>query len=187
MNLQKKIKLLTGVAVISSFVCVSAFAAQADKDAPNKFPKRPINEVEYYGITTSSISSAVGIPAGSPTFMTSGTVPPVLNKNGKTIYERYGDTKSQGIGILKEIEKQLKDQGLTLADIAYLRVYVAKDAEKDDKFDFNGWFEAYAQFFNTPTNPVKPARSTVGVAGLVNPDWLIEIEAVAVYPRGSKD
>jgi len=29
---------------------------------------------------------------------------------------------------------------------------------------------------------VKTARSTVGVAALVNPDWLIEVEAVAVYP-----
>ena len=32
-------------------------------------------------------------------------------------------------------------------------------------------------------NPNKVARSTVGVASLVVPDWLIEIEAVAVFPE----
>ena len=56
------------------------------------------------------------------------------------------------------------------------------DKEKGGQCDFKGWFEAYAQFFGTPENPTKPARSTVGVAALVSPAWLIEIEAVAVYP-----
>ena len=37
---------------------------------------------------------------------------------------------------------------------------------------------------NTAANPVKTARSTVGVTALVNADWLIEIEAFAVYPAG---
>jgi enamine deaminase RidA (YjgF/YER057c/UK114 family) len=69
-----------------------------------------------------------------------------------------------------------------LKDVIYLRVYVTEDIAKEGHFDFEGWFAAYAQFFGTPENPVKPARSTVGVAGLVNPDWLIEIEAVAAYP-----
>ena len=64
----------------------------------------------------------------------------------------------------------------------YLRVYVVADKAKGGKFDFPGWFEAYGQFFGTAENPVKPARSTVGVAALVNPELLIEIEAVAAYP-----
>lgn len=57
------------------------------------------------------------------------------------------------------------------------------DPFKNNTVDFQGWFDAYAQFFNTATTP-KVARSTVAVAGLVDPDWLIEIEAVAVYPKG---
>jgi enamine deaminase RidA (YjgF/YER057c/UK114 family) len=71
---------------------------------------------------------------------------------------------------------------LSLKDVVYLRVYVTPDAAKGGKPDFAGWFKAYGEFFNTKENPVKTARSTVGVAALVNPDWLIEIEAVAVYP-----
>ena len=69
-----------------------------------------------------------------------------------------------------------------MQDVVYLRVYVVPDKEKGGQCDFKGWFEAYGQFFGTAENPTKPARSTVGVAALVSPDWLIEIEAVAVYP-----
>ena len=47
----------------------------------------------------------------------------------------------------------------------------------------DGWSAAYGEVFGTPANPTKPARSTVGVVALVNADWLIEIEAFAVYPK----
>ncbi|MDQ0921105.1 RidA family protein [Paenibacillus sp. V4I5] len=181
MMITNKVKTIAAVTLGSCLICVSAYAAGTEKSS--KYPSEPIHEVEFYGNPASSISAGVSVPAGSSYLFTSGTVPPVLNKEGKTVYERYGDTKTQGIGIIKEIEKQLKDKGLTLADVAYLRVYITADAAKEGKFDYQGWFDAYAQFFGNETNPVKPARSTVGVAGLVNSDWLIEIEAVAVYPK----
>ncbi len=143
----------------------------------------PPEGVTFSGPPSSPISAMVAIPAGRALLFTSGTVPPVADESipaGSTA--RFGDTKTQGIGILRQIEAKLKEAGLTLRDVVYLRVYVAADKSKEGKFDYPGWFEAYAQFFGTPENPVKPARSTVGVAGLVNPDWLVEIEAVAVYP-----
>ena len=58
------------------------------------------------------------------------------------------------------------------------------DATKQNKIDVAGWNAAYGEVFNTAVNPVKSARSTVGVTALVNADWLIEIEAFAVYPAG---
>ncbi|WP_436242551.1 RidA family protein [Paenibacillus sp. LjRoot56] len=181
MNITKKWKTIVAATVGSCLICVSAYAAGTEKSS--KYNAEPINEVEFYGNPASSIAAGVSVPAGASYLFTSGTVPPVINKEGKTVYERYGDTKTQGIGILKAIETQLKDKGLTLADVAYLRVYVTPDAAKEGKFDYQGWFDAYAQFFGTEANPVKPARSTVGVASLVSSDWLIEIEAVAVYPK----
>ncbi len=143
----------------------------------------PPAEVTFSGPTSSPISAAVAVPAGRALYFTSGTVPPVVDESipaGSSA--RYGDTKTQGAGVLRQIESRLKEAGLGLKDVVYLRVYIAADKSKEGKFDYPGWFEAYAQFFGTAANPVKPARSTVGVAGLVNPDWLIEIEAVAVYP-----
>ncbi len=65
--------------------------------------------------------------------------------------------------------------------MVYLRVYLVNDPVLG-KVDYQGWFDAYAQFFNQGNVP-KVARSTLAVAGLVDPGWLIEIEAVAVYPK----
>ena len=137
-------------------------------------------DVAFTGEGASPIASGVAVPAGRSYFWTSGTVPSLVKKDGATIYERYGDTYVQGVSCLKNIEKVLADQGLTLKDVVYLRVYVVADAAKGGRPDFAGWFKAYGEFFNTATNPVKTARSTVGVSALVSPDWLIEIEAVAV-------
>lgn len=134
------------------------------------------------GEAKSSIASGVALPAGRALFWTSGTVPTQLNKDGKTVYERYGDTYTQGVSALKNIQQVLAAQGLTMKDVVYLRVYVTPDAAKDGKPDFAGWFKAYGEFFNNEKNPAKTARSTVAVAGLVSPDWLIEIEAFAAYP-----
>ena len=142
----------------------------------------PPAEIVLPADAKSPIANGVALPAGRALFWTSGTVPTLLNKDGKTIYERYGDTYAQGVSALKNIEQVLAAQGLSLKDVVYLRVYVAADAAKEGKPDFAGWFKAYAEFFNNAQNPGKTARSTVGVAALVSPDWLIEIEAFAVYP-----
>ena len=142
----------------------------------------PPAEIVLPADAKSPIADGVALPAGRALFWTSGTVPTPLNKDGKTIDERYGDTYTQGVSALKNIEQVLAAQGLSLKDVVYLRVYVAADVAKEGKPDFAGWFKAYGEFFNNGKNPGKTARSTVGVAALVSPDWLIEIEAFAVYP-----
>jgi enamine deaminase RidA (YjgF/YER057c/UK114 family) len=142
----------------------------------------PPADVTFTGDAAWSIASGVALPAGRAVFWTSGTVPATLNKDGQTTHERMGDTYTQGVSCLKNIEEVLKGQGLTLKDVVYLRVYITPDAAKGGKVDFAGWFKAYGEFFNNAQNPAKTARSTLAVAGLVNPDWLIEIEAFAVYP-----
>ncbi|MBO1346767.1 MAG: RidA family protein [Hormoscilla sp. GUM202] len=140
--------------------------------------------VEFYARPTSSIASAVAVPGGRGYFWTSGTVPPPLDRNAPAgSRERYGDTKTQALGTLKRIEERLQQVGLTISDVIYLRVYLVADKFKDNQIDYQGWFDAYKEYFNNSSNPNKVARSTVGVAGLVVPDWLIEIEAVAVFPE----
>ena len=41
---------------------------------------------------------------------------------------------------------------------------------------------AYREFFGTAGQPNRPARSTMQVAGLVDPGWLVEIEVTAAAP-----
>jgi enamine deaminase RidA (YjgF/YER057c/UK114 family) len=128
--------------------------------------------VTFAGDPTAAISSGVALPAGTSLYWTSGTPPSAP----------LGDMKAQGENTLRKIEATLKAQGLTLHDVVYLRVYLKGD-KATGAVDYKGWFDAYGEFFGTAMNATKPARSTIAVAGLVNPDWLIEIEAFAAYPK----
>lgn len=169
--------LLVGICIC--FIGLYAFGIDLKAVARPALPK----EVIFYGTPTSPISSAVAVPEDQAYYWTSGTVPPVINPDAPLrTRDRYGDTKTQAIGTLERIKDLLADVGLTLSDVVYLRVYLVADPAMDNQVDYQGWFDAYAQFFNNPENPVKTARSTLAVAGLVDPGWLIEIEAVAVYP-----
>jgi enamine deaminase RidA (YjgF/YER057c/UK114 family) len=166
--------------ILAAGVCLGLLARAQDTAKPGEPPAA----VSFYGSPQSPIWGGVSVPSDQAYLWTSGTGAPVLNKDAKPgSPERYGDTKTQAVATLKSIEEQLKAKGLSLKDVVYLRVYVVPDKNKENKPDYAGWFEAYAQFFGTSANPNKVARSTVGVQSLVNPDWLIEIEAVAVYPK----
>ncbi|GAB3163758.1 RidA family protein [Telluribacter humicola] len=138
--------------------------------------------VEFYGAPTSPISSGAIIPEGKKMLWTSGTVGGVVDSTAQEgTPARFGDTKAQALNILNNLQKTLKAKGLSFKDVLMLRVYVAPDKWKGTH-DYQGWFEAYAQYFGTKENPVKPIRSTVGIASLVSPEKFIEIELVAVYP-----
>lgn len=140
------------------------------------------DKVVYKGSPSSSIASSVIIPAGKKLFFSSGTIAALFDTTKAASYRaRVGDTKSQGVAILKKLQADLLIEGLSFKNVVFMRVYVGPDKETG-KLDFQGWFEAYALFFGTQDNPIKPARSTVGVMQLVNPDKFLEIEIVAAYP-----
>jgi enamine deaminase RidA (YjgF/YER057c/UK114 family) len=90
-----------------------------------------------------------------------------------------GDTQAQTVAAIKTIEKALIAQNLTLGDVVMMHVYLAGDPAKDNKNDFAGFMAGYTQFFGTPTQPNKPARSAMQVAALVAPGALVEIEVIA--------
>jgi enamine deaminase RidA (YjgF/YER057c/UK114 family) len=148
------------IAAVALLLCAAPAAAD------------PPAGVTFTGDPAASISSGVVLPAGTSLYVLSGTPPaPPL-----------GTMKAQGESVLKKIETLLKAQGLTLHDVVYLTVYLVPD-KTTGKVDYQGWFDAYAESFGTAANPVKPARSTLAVSSLVNPDWLIEVSATAAYPK----
>jgi enamine deaminase RidA (YjgF/YER057c/UK114 family) len=159
-----------------------AAPAMAQTPAAAAAPKAPPAAVTFYGSPTSPISGGVAIPAGAAFVWTSGVGPPVVKADAPAgDIARYGDTKTQAAGVLKIIETQLAAQGLTMKDVVYLRCYLVADPAKG-ALDVDGWNAAYREFFGTAANPTKPARATVGVAALVVPLWLVEVEAFAVFP-----
>jgi enamine deaminase RidA (YjgF/YER057c/UK114 family) len=141
-------------------------------------------QVKRYDNPKAQILHGVAIPADKALFFTSGIVAPILDSTAEEgSVKRYGDTYTQSINTLKRIENILKDAGLTMQDVVFLRIYLAPDATKNNQIDFEAWFRAYPQFFMNEENPHKVARTTVGVAALARTGLLVEIEAVAVYPK----
>lgn len=132
----------------------------------------------------SPILSGVTVTAGVETLYLSGQVPPVADATAdpQTV-AAYGDTKTQAIGVFRKIEALLKAQGYELGDVIKLTVFLVGDPALGGRQDFRGFSEAYAQFFGTPEQPNKVARSTVQIAALVNPGFLVEIEATAAKAK----
>jgi len=97
--------------------------------------------------------------------------------------QRYGDTAAQTRSILRKIEGQLRRHDMGLGDIVMMRVFLVAPPGQA-RMDFGGMMTAYREFFGTAAQPDKPARSTLQAAGLVDPGWLVEIEATAAKPKG---
>ncbi len=81
-----------------------------------------------------------------------------------------GDMYAQTVQSIRNIENALKRLGLGLENVVRTRIYVTQIDRWEDVA------KAHAEFFGE----VHPATSLVGVARLVDPEMLVEIEAEAV-------
>jgi enamine deaminase RidA (YjgF/YER057c/UK114 family) len=130
------------------------------------------------------IALAVEVPAGKKVIYLSGAGPAVIDKTAKpNSVASFGDTKQQSISTLADIQNTLKGLKLDMKDVVKMTVFLVGDPAKDGNLDFAGFMEAYRMHFGGPEHPNLPARSTVKVAALVNPGWLVEIEVIAVAPK----
>jgi enamine deaminase RidA (YjgF/YER057c/UK114 family) len=159
-------------AILASLALVAALPAIASDVVRHKIPGSDF-----------PISAAVEVPAGKTLVFLSGVVPPVADANApKGSLESYGDTKTQTVGVLTSIEKQLKGMGLSLGDVVKMQVFLVGDPAKGGKMDFAGFMAGYTQFFGTKEQPNLPSRSAMQVAALAAPGFLVEIEVTAVRP-----
>jgi enamine deaminase RidA (YjgF/YER057c/UK114 family) len=139
-------------------------------------------EIRRVGPPQSPISSSVEIPRGSRLVYVSGTVPDPVDPNApQGSVQRYGDTATQTRSVLRKIEAELRRHDLTLRDVVMMRVFLVAPPGQG-RMDFAGMMTAYREFFGTEAQPMRPARSTMAVAGLVDPGWLVEIEVTAATP-----
>lgn len=131
--------------------------------------------------STFPIAAAVEVPAGVTTVYLSGTVPPVSDAAAPpNTVAAYGDTRTQTVSVLTAIAKQLGALGLGMGDVVKMQVFLVGDPAQEGRMDFAGFMAGYSQFFGTPEQPALPVRSTMQVAALANPGFLVEIEVTAV-------
>lgn len=129
------------------------------------------------------ISAAVEVPAGATTVYLSGMVPTVADASADPrSVAAYGDTRTQTLSVLAAIEAQLEAIGLDLGDVVKMQVFLVGDPARDGRMDFAGFMQGYSERFGTPEQPSLPVRSTLQVAALANPGFLVEIEVTAVRP-----
>jgi 2-aminomuconate deaminase len=87
------------------------------------------------------------------------------------------DIREQTRAVLRNIDGILAAVGASLADVVQVTTYLV------NMNDFGGYNEVYGEFFDE----TGPARTTVAVHQLPHPHLLIEIQAVALIPRGGGD
>ena len=155
-----KLKMFAAAALL-----LGASAAQAD------IVRTPIPN------STFPIAQTVRVSGDAVVTYVSGQVPPMISKDADpTSPQAYGDTKTQTVGVLNRIKQILEGQGLGMADVIKMQVFLVHDSRAP--MDFKAFMEGYTQFFGG-TQPNLPVRSVVGVAALANPGFLVEIEVVA--------
>jgi len=82
-----------------------------------------------------------------------------------------GDWRAQYLHVINNLNLQLKAAGATWDDVVYKRIFVL-DVDK---------YQAATRGVPVPWNPEKPPGSTlIGVTRLSHPDFLIEIDLMAV-------
>jgi enamine deaminase RidA (YjgF/YER057c/UK114 family) len=81
-----------------------------------------------------------------------------------------GDAYLQTKFIIGKIEKVLLRAGATLKDVVRTRMFVT---------DISRW-EEYGKAHGESFSEIKPCTSMIEVKGLIDPEYLIEIEATAI-------
>ncbi len=121
------------------------------------------------GLANNPAYTQVVTAHGSRTVYISGQVS--LDAEGNTV--GAGNLGAQTAKVMANLEIALEAAGATFDDVAKITTYVVNYQPSDRAVIA----AARAPYF-TPGSP--PASTLVGVAALAAPDWLIEIEAIAV-------
>lgn len=96
-----------------------------------------------------------------------------VNAQGEIVGK--GDIAEQTEQVMKNLQTALSACGATFENLVKLSIYIVQGQ------DLYRGFQASQKFFSNLTNP--PVISVLVVAGLANPDFLVEIDATAFIPE----
>lgn len=143
------------VTLVTSVLFTAGYAQQ--KQFINPFPIVPPGYTHVVVVTVGK------------TIYISGQVP--VNEKGETV--GTGDFRAQVIQVFENLKTALTAAGATFNDVVKMNTYVVNYQPADVAV-----IREVRKNYLSPTHP--PASTLVGVQALVNPDYRIEIEAVAV-------
>jgi enamine deaminase RidA (YjgF/YER057c/UK114 family) len=132
--------------------------------------------VEKVGTPGGRILTAAKVKAGATTVYLSGNLASPIDPAKPT---EFGDTKTQTISTLKKIKELLAAHGMTMKDIVRMDAYLVAAPGMDGKMDFAGFNAGFAEFFNNAENPTTTTRTTMQVAALAGPQFLVELTVIA--------
>jgi len=135
----------------------------------------PKANVEKVGPKGGRILTAAKVSAKATTVYLSGNLASPITAGGSD----YGDTKTQTISTLNKIKSLLAEHGMTMKDIVRMDAYLVAAPGMDGKMDFAGFNAGFAEFFNTTENPTTTTRTTMQVAALAGPQFLVELTVIA--------
>jgi enamine deaminase RidA (YjgF/YER057c/UK114 family) len=100
----------------------------------------------------------------------------LLSRNAEGVIIGPGDTRAQIGQVGENLRLCLRSVGAELTDLVQIRTYVT------DIDEFFRHTDERQRFFG----PALPASTTVEVARLANPDFTVEIDAMAIIPSSRK-
>ena len=139
--------------VISNIILVNA-----QKEFINPFPNKP-----------TGYTHVVVVNGPGKTIYISGQV--ALNAQGEVVGK--GDLQVQTVQVYENLKTALQAAGATFNDVVKLNTYIVNYKPEQVAI-----VRSVRSNYISKENP--PASTLIGVQALVNPDFLIEIEAIAV-------
>jgi enamine deaminase RidA (YjgF/YER057c/UK114 family) len=129
---------------------------------------QPIHYINPKDLMTNPAFSQVAMTEGSGRTIYIGGQNAV---NTNSMITGKGDIKAQTEQIMKNIQIALAECNATFDNLVKLNIYVVQGQ------DALGAFQASRKYMSTAANP--PVITVLFVSGLMNPDFLIEIDATA--------
>jgi enamine deaminase RidA (YjgF/YER057c/UK114 family) len=129
-------------------------------------PKQHINPPALFPSIEHGFSQIV-VASGAKTVFISGQT--AWDANKKIVDRTLGEQTRQA---LRNVTAAVEAAGGTLGDVVALRIYIVREPEQNLGSVARALRDAFT------INP--PASTWIGVSSLANPDFLIEIEAIAV-------
>jgi enamine deaminase RidA (YjgF/YER057c/UK114 family) len=121
--------------------------------------------------TPPGYSQVVDVSAGRIIFIAGQTA---ADRDGNVVGKN--DFVAQATQVFRNLTIALEAAGCSAANLVKLTVYLT------DMDNLSRYREARNRFFASVTPPAAPAVTLVEVAKLYGPDFMIEIEAIAVAP-----